>query len=56
MLTDTTIQSILPAAHLIKKADGGGLNICVLPGGRRESGSPIASITSRRASPAATIR
>lgn len=36
MLTDTIIQSILPAARPIKKADGGGLNICVLPNGRRE--------------------
>ena len=36
MLTDSLIQSILPATRPIKKADGGGLNICVLPGGRRE--------------------
>lgn len=36
MLTDTLIQSIIPAARPIKKADGGGLNICVLPNGRRE--------------------
>lgn len=36
MLTDSFIQSILPATRPIKKADGGGLNICVLPGGRRE--------------------
>ena len=36
MLTDTIIQSIIPAARPIKKADGGGLNICVLPNGRRE--------------------
>lgn len=36
MLTDTLIQSLLPADRIIKKADGGGLNICVLPNGRRE--------------------
>lgn len=34
MLTDNLIQSILPADRIIKKADG--LNICVLPNGRRE--------------------
>lgn len=29
-------HAIPPANHPIKKSDGGGLNICVLPNGRRE--------------------
>ena len=34
MLTNSLIQSISPSSRLVKKADGGGLHICVLPNGK----------------------
>ncbi|PJG45869.1 hypothetical protein CAF53_16590 [Sphingobium sp. LB126] len=36
MLTNSLIQSILPSERPIKKADGGGLHICVLPNGKAQ--------------------
>ncbi|WP_150295651.1 Arm DNA-binding domain-containing protein [Sphingobium estronivorans] len=36
MLTNSLIQSILPSERPVKKADGGGLHICVLPNGKAQ--------------------